>query len=87
MVILVGIRQRLDHLTYLGVDAVVLSAFYDSPFEHLGRDVRDFSTIGSKYGSFEDFQLLAAELHRIGNSQSYFSSEINFSFSFYIILR
>ena len=58
----------MDHLTYLGVDAVLLSAFYDSPFEHLGRDVRDFSTVGSKYGSIEDFELLVTELHRLGNS-------------------
>ena len=66
--ILLGIRQRLDHLTYLGVDAVVLGAFYDSPFEHLGRDVRDFNAVGSKYGSVEDFELLVTELHRLGNS-------------------
>jgi len=57
----------LDHLTYLGVDAVLLSAFYDSPFEHLGRDVRDFTAIGSKYGSIEDFEHLITELHRLGN--------------------
>jgi len=66
--ILLGIRQRLDYLTYLGVDAVLLSAFYDSPFEHLGRDVRDFSAIGTKYGSIEDFELLIKDLHRLGNS-------------------
>ena len=67
LLILLGIRQRLDHLTYLGVDAVLLSAFYDSPFEHLGRDVRDFTTIGSKYGNIKDFVLLVTELHRLGN--------------------
>jgi len=63
---LTGIRQRLDHLTYLGVDAVLLSAFYDSPFEHLGCDVRDFSAVGSKYGSIEDFEHLITELHQLG---------------------
>ena len=63
----VGIRQRLDHLKYLGVDAVLLSSFYDSPFEHLGRDVRDFVAVGTKYGSIEDFELLVADLHRLGN--------------------
>jgi len=71
--VLLGIRQRLDHLTFLGVDAVLLSAFYDSPFEHLGRDVRDFSAIGTKYGSIEDFELLVVELHRIGNGSIYHS--------------
>ena len=65
--ILSGIRQRLDHLKYLGVDAVLLSSFYDSPFEHLGRDVRDFIAVGTKYGSMEDFELLVADLHRLGN--------------------
>jgi len=64
--LLLGIRQRLDYLKYLGVDAVLLSAFYDSPFEHLGRDVRDFTAVGAKYGSIEDFELLVADLHRLG---------------------
>jgi len=63
-----GIRQRLDHLAYLGVDAVLLSGFYDSPFDHLGRDVRDFTVVGSKYGSMADFKLLVTELHRQGNN-------------------
>jgi len=62
-----GIRQRLDHLKYLGVDAVLLSAFYDSPFEHLGRDVRDFVAVDAKYGSIEDFEHLVTDLHRLGN--------------------
>jgi len=50
------------------VDAVLLSAFFDSPFEHLGRDIRDFTAIGSKYGSIENFELLVSELHQLGNS-------------------
>ena len=62
-----GVCQRLDHLSYLGVDAILLSSFYDSPFEHLGRDIRDFTTISSKYGSIEDFDLLVTELRRLGN--------------------
>ena len=68
MHILVGIRQRLDYLSYLGIDAVLLSAFYDSPFEHLGRDIRDFMAVGTKYGSIEDFELLVTELHRRGKT-------------------
>ena len=64
--LLLGIRQRLDYLKYLGIDAVLLSAFYDSPFEHLGRDVRDFTAVGVKYGSIGDFELLVADLHRLG---------------------
>ena len=66
--IVVGIRQRLDYLTYLGIDAVLLSAFYDSPFEHLGRGVRDFTAIGANYGNIEDFELLVTELHHRGNT-------------------
>lgn len=57
----------MDHLSYLGVDAVLLSAFYDSPFEQLGRDIRDFSAVGAKCGSINDFELLVTELHRLGN--------------------
>src|ERR1044072_867106 len=34
-----GIEQRLDHLTYLGVDALWLSPIYPSPLAHFGYDV------------------------------------------------
>jgi len=30
--------------------------------------MRDFSAVGAKYGSIEDFELLVADLHRLGKS-------------------
>lgn len=62
-----GIRQRLDHISYLGVDAVMLSCFYDSPFEDFGRDVTDFKAIYYKYGTLTDFDKLVQELHDRGS--------------------
>lgn len=61
-----GIRQRLDHITYLGVDAVLLSCFFESPFGDFGQDVTDFKAVYSKYGSLADFDKLVQELHDRG---------------------
>lgn len=61
-----GIRQRLDHLTYLGVDAVLLSSFFESPFENFGQDVADFKAVHFKYGTLADFEKLVQELHDRG---------------------
>ena len=37
-----GIRRRLDHLAWLGVDAVWISPFFRSPMKDYGYDVSDF---------------------------------------------
>lgn len=56
-----GIRQRLDYLAWLGVDAIWLSPCFVSPFFDAGYDVADFLTIAPRYGTNEDLAALCAE--------------------------
>src|SRR4051794_1555027 len=61
-----GIRSRLDHLTWLGVDALWLSPIYPSPLADFGYDITDHTAIDPVYGSLDDFGELAAAAHERG---------------------
>jgi len=51
-----GIRRHLDHLVWLGVDAVWLSPFYPSPMADFGYDVADYCDVDPLFGSLADFR-------------------------------
>ena len=61
-----GIRQRLDHLAWLGVDAVWLSPFYRSPMHDYGYDVADFCDVDPLFGDMAAFDRLLGEAHGLG---------------------
>lgn len=61
-----GIRQRLDHLSWLGVDAIWICPFFPSPMADNGYDITDFCAIDPRYGTLEDFDRLLADAHRRG---------------------
>src|SRR3989440_2432365 len=61
-----GLEQRLDHLAWLGVDAVWLSPIYPSPLADMGYDVADHAAIDPAYGALEDFDSLVVVAHRRG---------------------
>ena len=61
-----GIEQRLDHLTYLGVDAFWLSPIYPSPLADFGYDVSDYTDVDPVFGSLDDFDALVAAAHARG---------------------
>jgi alpha-glucosidase len=63
---LAGIERRLDHLTWLGVDALWLSPIYPSPLADLGYDVADYTGVDPVYGSLERFDQLLAAAHERG---------------------
>ena len=42
---LAGIRQRLDYLAALGVDAIWISPFFPSPMADFGYDVADYCDV------------------------------------------
>ncbi|MEX2659241.1 MAG: alpha-amylase family glycosyl hydrolase, partial [Acidimicrobiales bacterium] len=61
-----GVRQRLDHLVWLGIDAIWLSPFYRSPMADFGYDVSDHCDVDPVFGSLEDFDRLLADAHERG---------------------
>jgi alpha-glucosidase len=61
-----GIAGRLDHLAWLGVDAVWLSPIYRSPMKDFGYDISDHTAIDPQFGSLEDFDTLVAAAHDRG---------------------
>jgi alpha-glucosidase len=58
-----GIRAHLDHLAWLGVDAIWLSPFYPSPMADFGYDVSDYCDVDPLFGTLEDFDALVADAH------------------------
>lgn len=63
---LAGIASRLDHLEWLGVDALWLSPIYPSPNADWGYDVSDHSAVAPELGALEEFDALLAEAHGRG---------------------
>ncbi len=61
-----GITTHLDHLAWLGVDAVWLSPFYRSPMADFGYDVADHCDVDPLFGTLDDFDALLAAAHRRG---------------------
>src|ERR1051325_11080240 len=58
-----GIAERLDYLTWLGVDAFWLSPIYPSPLADFGYDVSDYTAIDPVFGTMDDFDELVREAH------------------------
>ncbi|QNN65411.1 DUF3459 domain-containing protein [Sphingomonas rhizophila] len=61
-----GIKQRLDYVAALGVDAIWLSPVFPSPMADFGYDVADYTDIEPMFGTIEDFDRLVAAAHRRG---------------------
>jgi alpha-glucosidase len=61
-----GITDRLDHLTYLGVDALWLSPIYPSPLADFGYDVSSYVDVDPQLGTLTDFDELVAAAHERG---------------------
>jgi alpha-glucosidase len=59
-----GLAGRLDHLAWLGVDAVWLSPIYRSPMKDFGYDISDHTAIEPQFGTLDDFDALVDAAHR-----------------------
>ena len=61
-----GLRGHLDHLQWLGADAVWLSPIYRSPMADFGYDVADYCDIDPLFGDLATFDALLADAHDRG---------------------
>ena len=61
-----GVIEKLDYLSYLGVDCIWLLPLYPSPLIDDGYDIADYHGIHEDYGTVEDFEELLREAHARG---------------------
>src|SRR5215207_9920846 len=61
-----GVIDHLDHLVWLGVDALWLNPIMPSPDADWGYDVSDYRAVHPAFGSLADFDALLAAAHRRG---------------------
>ncbi|MBP5583023.1 MAG: hypothetical protein J6X43_03605, partial [Bacteroidales bacterium] len=61
-----GIIQKLDYVKSLGVDAIWLNPFFESPFADAGYDISDYKKVAPRYGTNDDAKQLFAEAHKRG---------------------
>ncbi len=62
----VGLTGKLDYLQKLGVTALWLLPFTDSPLKDDGYDIRDYYKVYPSYGTMEEFQTFLSEAHKRG---------------------
>ncbi|MFL5782418.1 MAG: alpha-amylase family glycosyl hydrolase [Thermoleophilaceae bacterium] len=63
---LAGIESRLEHLSWLGVDALWLSPIYPSPGADMGYDVADHTAVDPVFGDLGAFDSLVKRAGRLG---------------------
>ena len=61
-----GIVDKLDYLSWLGVDCIWLLPFYQSPLRDGGYDISDFFSVHHEYGDLGDAVNLVEQAHRHG---------------------
>lgn len=63
---LLGIVQRLPYIASLGVDAIWISPFFNSPMLDFGYDVSDYCDVDPMFGSLADFDAVVETAHKFG---------------------
>ncbi len=61
-----GLVDKLDYLSWLGVDCLWLLPYYPSPMRDGGYDVSDLLTVHPDLGQMDDLKLLISEAHDRG---------------------
>ncbi|XP_067929535.1 maltase A2-like isoform X2 [Watersipora subatra] len=59
-----GIREKLDYLRELSIDAIWLSPFYESPMRDFGYDVINYTSVDPLFGNMSDLDSLIDEMHK-----------------------
>ncbi|WP_460510642.1 maltose alpha-D-glucosyltransferase [Frigoribacterium salinisoli] len=58
-----GLLSRLDYLQWLGVDALWLPPFFQSPLRDGGYDIQDYKAILPEFGTLDEFRDLVTKAH------------------------
>ena len=61
-----GIIERLDYVASLGVDAIWIAPFFQSPMADFGYDIADYRDVDPLFGTLDDFDRLLAKAHALG---------------------
>lgn len=61
-----GVMEKLDYLSYLGIDVIWMSPIFQSPNHDNGYDVSDYQNIMDEFGTMDEFELLLEESHKRG---------------------
>jgi maltose alpha-D-glucosyltransferase/alpha-amylase len=61
-----GLTQQLDYLQELGITAIWILPFYESPLRDDGYDIADYRKIHPSYGTLRDFKRVLSEAHARG---------------------
>jgi maltose alpha-D-glucosyltransferase/alpha-amylase len=61
-----GLIDKLDYLSWLGVDCLWIPPFYDSPLRDGGYDIRDYRKVLPEFGTVQDFAALIKACHDRG---------------------
>jgi len=60
---LLGITQKLDYLVDIGVTAIWITPFFDSPLESGGYDITNYIDVQHIFGTIDDFRDLLNAAH------------------------
>jgi maltose alpha-D-glucosyltransferase/alpha-amylase len=58
-----GLISKLDYLQWLGIDALWLPPFFQSPLRDGGYDVQDYKAILPEFGTLDEFRELVTKAH------------------------
>jgi glycosidase len=61
-----GIIEKLDYIKSLGINALWLNPFFESPFLDAGYDISDYYKVDPRYGTNDDAKRLFEEAHKRG---------------------
>ncbi len=61
-----GIISKLDYLSYLGIDVIWISPFFESPMVDNGYDISDYRNVAKEFGSIDDVKELILEAKNRG---------------------
>ncbi len=61
-----GIIQKLDYVKSLGVDAIWINPFFESPFHDAGYDISNYYKVAPRYGTNDDAKQMFSEAKKRG---------------------